>query len=95
MRGAALGDEGVGVEAEVSLAHFEGDGDLPWREATQRRHPQLDDEPPSRAQVSSSIAEALDLLLLSAQVGDAVSDEVDQRVLPRDAGGGHVADGDR
>jgi hypothetical protein len=41
------------------------------------------------------IAEALNRLRVSLEVGDRVVDEVDERVFPRGDGGRHVADDDR
>jgi hypothetical protein len=64
-------------------------------ELAQLRHPQLDHEPTAGHEVSGRIAEALNLLRLSLEVGDRVVDEVDERVFPRGDGGRHVANDHR
>ncbi len=91
---ALLGGHVVGVEADVVLPDVEGHGCLTGREAPDGGNPQLDDEPPARDEVARRVAEAGDLLLLSAQVPDAVPDQVHQRELPGHRGGRHVADDD-
>ncbi len=95
VRGPALRRQVVGVEAQVSLAHLERDGDLSRRHPADRRHPQLDHEPAAGSQVPGRVAEALDLLLLRAQVGDRVPDQVDERELAGHPGRRHVAHDDR
>jgi hypothetical protein len=81
----------VGVQADVAGLGPEHRGRLPGRQLAQFGHPQLDHEPATRAQVPGGVAEDRHLPVLGQHVGDGVEDQIDQRVLARRGGRGHVA----
>ena len=90
MRDDLLPHDVVGVQPDVARLGLPDCGVLSRREFAQLRHPQLDDEPAAGCEVTRRVLKAGDLFGLGQQVGDRVENEVDQRVLPRCAGGGHV-----
>jgi hypothetical protein len=70
----------VDVHADVAGLAIEDHCMLAGRELAQLRHPQLDYEATAGYEVPGRVTEALNLLLLSLEVGDRVVDDVDERV---------------
>jgi hypothetical protein len=64
---------------------------LTWCESLQLRHIVLDDEGSTWLQVSRSVAEGLDLFVLSREVRDGVAQKIDQGELSRHHRAGEIA----
>lgn len=85
----------VGVQPDVTRLGMPDRGLLSRREFAQLRHPQLDDKAAAEREVTRRVLKASDLFGLGQQVRDRVEDEVNQCVLPRCAGRGHVSNDHR
>jgi hypothetical protein len=87
-----LDEVGVLVEAEAVRRDRERAKAFARRQSAQVRHPDLDDEAPTRFEVSGGVGEAGDLIVLRGQVHDRVEQQIDEPKGARYPFGGEVAD---
>jgi hypothetical protein len=84
-----------GLDPDVIRIAGEDPGGLAGRHPAELGHEHLHHEPSVRLQVRGRVGEDRQLIVLGGDVHDRVRHQVHEPEGPRDAGGGHVADGHR